>query len=110
LYDAGARQMEGYGAHLGYSIKTTPDGGAEIDPDELASLAIDCLDELHRQVQQAGFKIAAIASSAFWHSFCGIRADGAPTFPVLHLLDNRGAAEVARVPSAHDRTGCVPHS
>jgi gluconokinase len=102
--------MEGYGAHLAYTIKTTPDGGAEIDPEELANLAIDCLDELHRQVREAGFKIAAIASSAFWHSFCGVSADGRPTFPILHLLDTRGAGEVERVPNAHGRTGAIPHS
>lgn len=110
LYDAGARQMEGYGAHLGYSVKTTPDGGAEIDPEALTGLAIDCLDELHRQVRETGFKIAAVATSAFWHSFCGVSADGRPTFPILHLLDTRGGADAGRVPNTHARTGCVPHS
>ena len=103
--------MEGYGAHLPYHIRTTPDGGAEIDPEELApAFAIDCLDELHRQVREAGFSIAAVAGSAFWHSFCGVDADGSPRFPILHLLDTRSAAEVARVPDTHASTGCVPHS
>ena len=36
LFDSGARQMEGYGAQLPYRIHTTPDGGAEVDPDALA--------------------------------------------------------------------------
>ena len=35
LFDAGARQMEGYGAHLPYRIHTTPDGGAEVDPEHV---------------------------------------------------------------------------
>ena len=56
--------------------------------------AIDCLDELHRQIQEAGFRIAAVAGSAFWHSFCGVDAAGKPTLPILHLLDTRSAAEV----------------
>ena len=102
--------MEGYGAHLAYSLKTTPDGGAEIDPEELAGLAIDCLDETHRQVQSAGFRIAGVAFSAFWHSFCGVGGDGRATLPILHLLDTRSAAETTRVPLTHARTGCMPHA
>jgi gluconokinase len=102
--------MEGYGARVPYQLKTTPDGGAEIDPDALAELAIDCLDELHRQVHASGLTIAAVAASAFWHSFLGVGDDGRPTLPVLHLLDTRSAAEVARVPDRHSITGCVPHS
>ena len=110
LFDAGARQMEGYGAQLAYRIHTTPDGGAEVDPEALADLTIDCLDELHRQIHEAGFRVAAVAGSAFWHSFCGVDAVGKPTLPILHLLDTRSGDQVARVPNAYARTGCVPHS
>jgi gluconokinase len=110
LYDLSAHQMEGYGAHLPYRIHTTPDGGAEIDPEELAKHAIDCLDELHRQAHAAGLRIAAVAGSAFWHSFCGVDDNGKATLPILHLLDTRSAAEVPRVPDTHASTGCVPHS
>jgi gluconokinase len=88
LFDSGARRMEGYGAQL----------------------AIDCLDELHRQVHASGFRVLAVAGSAFWHGICGINAAGQPTFPILHLLDTRSGDQVARVPNAHVRTGCVPHS
>jgi gluconokinase len=110
LFDSGARRMEGYGAQVPYRIHTTPDGGAEVDPEALAQLTIDCLDELHRQAQAAGFRIAAVAGSAFWHSFCGVDAQGRPTLPILHLLDTRSGDQVAHVPNAHERTGCVPHS
>ena len=74
------------------------------------SLTIDCLDELHRQIETAGFRIAALAGSAFWHSFCGVDANGKPTLPILHLLDTRSGDQVSKVPDAHERTGCVPHS
>jgi len=110
LFDSSAHQVEGYGARLPVHIETTPDGGVEIDPLKLADLTIDCLDELHRQVHDAGLKIAGIGGSAFWHSFLGVDEDGRPTLPILHLLDTRSAAEVAHVPDAHSRTGCVPHS
>lgn len=110
IFDAGARPMEGYSAQLPYSIKTTPDGGAEIDAEELAGLALDCLDEIHRLAESAGFRIAAVASSAFWHSFCGVGENGKPTLPILHLLDTRSASEVSRVPDTHASTGCPAHS
>ena len=110
LFDAGARQMEGYGAQLPYRIHTTPDGGAEIDPQALADLTIDCLGELYRQIHESGIRVSAVAGSAFWHSFCGVDATGHPTFPILHLLDTRSGEQVPRVPDAHERTGCVPHS
>jgi gluconokinase len=102
--------MEGYGAQVPYRIHTTPEGGAEVDPEALAQLTIDCLDELHRQTEAAGFRVAAVAGSAFWHSFCGVDAAGRPTLPILHLLDTRSGDQVARVPDRHARTGCVPHS
>jgi gluconokinase len=108
--------MEGYGAHLPYRIQATPDGGAEIDPEALAQHVIDCLDELHRQVEvqrqsaDSRFRIAAVAGSAFWHSFLGVGDDGKPTLPILHLLDTRSAEEVHRVPDTHSSTGCVSHS
>jgi gluconokinase len=102
--------MEGYGARLPYSMKTTPDGGVEIDADVLADLALDCLDEVHRQAQASEMKIAAVGGSAFWHSFLGVGENGRPTLPIMHLLDTRSAAEVADVPDAHERTGCVRHT
>ena len=110
LFDSEARQMEGYGARVPYRVETTPDGGAEVNPQELAELTIDCLDELHRQVHADGMRVAAVCGSAFWHSFLGVGEDGRPTLPILHLLDTRSGADAARVPDAHARTGCVPHS
>ena len=109
LFDTEARQVEGYSAQRTYQVETTPDGGAEMNPDKLAQLTIDCLDELHRPVNAAGLRIAAISGSAFWHSFLGVDEAGKPTLPFLHLLDTRAASEVARVPEAHARTGCVAH-
>jgi gluconokinase len=110
IFDPGARAMEGYSAQLPLEIHTTSDGGAEISPVALADLAIDCLDEIHRQAKQAGFKIAAITSSVFWHSLCGLDSNGVPTTPLYLLFDTRCAEEVKHVPDAHARTGCVPHS
>jgi gluconokinase len=110
VFDSGGRPLEGFSAQLPYEIRTTPDGGAEIDPEALANLVMDCLDETHRQVKNAGFKIAAVTSSVFWHSVCGLDSNDVPTTPLFHLLDTRCAEDVRRVPDRHARTGCVPHS
>jgi gluconokinase len=110
LFDREARPMEGFGAQIEYRIHTTPDGGAEVDPKELAELAIDCLDEAHRQVHAAGHKVAAVGGCAFWHSFLGVDAKGTPTLPILHLLDTRSEPYAKRLPDAQARTGCMPHS
>jgi gluconokinase len=110
LFDREARQVEGYGARVPYQVTTSAGGGAEIDGARLAGLTIDCLDELHRQIHSDGLRIAAVAGSAFWHSFLGVGDDGRPTVPILHLLDTRSVEEVARVPNRHAVTGCVPHS
>ncbi len=110
VFDLGGRPMEGYTAQLPYEIRTSKDGGAEIDPERLAELVMDCLDEIHRQVEAHGMKVIAVASSVFWHSLCGLDASGAATTPLFHLLDTRCAPDVARVPDAHSATGCVAHS
>ena len=83
LFDSGAHQMEGYGARLPVT--------AEPQPTELALLQIDCLDELHRQVQEAGFRVGAVAGCEEsgigdadrppWPAF-----DGAAWFPALPEL------------------------
>ena len=110
LFDRDARQMEGFGAQLPYRVRTTPDGGAEVDPNELADLSLDCLDEMHRQVLANGLEVSAIGGSAFWHSFLGVDRTGKPTFPILHLLDTRAEPYAHRVPNTHARTGCLPHA
>jgi len=110
LFDSNARQMEGYGARLPYRMQTTPDGGIEINPEKLAELAIDCLDELHRQVHADGLKIAAIGGSAFWHSFLGVDQNGAPRYRSYIFWIRAAPPKSPSLPDAHARTGCVRHT
>ena len=72
LFDSGARRVEGFAAQL----------------PKRADAAADCLDEMHRLVEAAGFRIAAVVGRAesevtaedrkFWPSF-----EGAVWFPAL---------------------------
>jgi gluconokinase len=110
LFDAGGRRMEGYGAQLAYHVRTAPDGAAAADPDVLVRMAVDCLDEVHRQTHEAGLRIAAVAGSAFWHGLMGTDAAGRPTIPLIHLFDTRSDPFVERVPDVWGRTGCPRHA
>jgi gluconokinase len=116
LFDGFCRQMGGFGAQLAYRITTTQDGGAEVDADELAELSNECLSTLHGQIAEAGLEPAAVAFSAFWHSFLGVDANGRPTTPIIHLLDTRSAGAVEKLRSqvderaVHQRTGCMLHT
>src|SRR5665213_1296211 len=67
LFDFEARRVEGYAAQL----------------PRRADAAADCLDEMHRLVQAAGFRVAAVVGRAesevtaedrqFWPAFEGVR-------------------------------------
>ncbi len=110
LFDGNGQRMEGYTAQVPYQIRTTPDGGAEIDPEALAQITVDCLDEAHRLAREAGLAVAAVGISCFWHGLMGVGEGGAPTVPILHLLDTRSDSEVPRVPARQAATGCAPHA
>ena len=115
LYDANARQVEGFGSQLTYEANTTADGGVEIDADKLLALAVHSLSDIHGQMQSAGRRPSAFAFSSFWHNLLGVDAGGLAATPILHPFDTRslGAARklAERIDGAaqHSRTGCVLH-
>ncbi len=116
LFDHSGQAQKGFGAQLTYEIRTTPDGGVEIDPDMLFGLCADALSKVHRQLRRAGRPVAAIAFDTFWHSFLGIDKTGEPTTPIVHLFDTRSAAEATELArkidpkKVHARTGCTIHT
>ncbi len=116
LFDAEGRQKPRLGEHITYQISTTPDGGVEVDPEALFDICIKCLSSIHDQIQTAKLKPFAVGFSAFWHSFLGVDAAGAPATQLIHLFDTRSAPqaeELARTldPKAvHARTGCRLHT
>ncbi len=116
LYDAAGNQKAEFGEHLSYELTKTSDGGVEADADDLLRLTIVCLDSLHGQLQRAGLHPAAVAASAFWHSFLGVDADGRAATPLLHLFDTRASREASELAArldplaVHRRTGCRLHT
>lgn len=106
LYDAAGRRV-GPEVRRAYSPRTTPDGGSELNADELALHVESCLDEVHGG--------DAVAICTFWHSLVGVGPDGAATTPILTWADTRSAPAAAEIgrkldgPSVHARTGCMIH-
>jgi gluconokinase len=116
LFDAAGRELEGFGAQIGYQPATTADGGVEVDADELSALAAQSLSTIHGQMRAAGLQAAAVACDTFWHNVLGVGADGRPTTPVLHPFDTRSEAAARELAGRignreqHARTGCVLHA
>jgi gluconokinase len=115
LFDGRARRVEGFGKQIPYQVRTTPDGGVEVDADELAGLVAESIAEMHRQLSAANLQPRAVASCTFWHNVLGVDVDGSPVTPVIHLFDTRSADACRRLAEKidgreqHARTGCVLH-
>ncbi|MGH9396618.1 MAG: FGGY family carbohydrate kinase, partial [Terriglobia bacterium] len=116
LFDGRAREVEGLGTQLTYEVSTTPDGGMEVDANQLADLAVGALTTLHGQMQARRLRASAVACCTFWHNVLGVGSYDRPVTPVLHPFDTRaaGAAEelARRIDgrAQHARTGCVLHA
>jgi gluconokinase len=115
LFGFDGRQIENFGSQVAYHALTTPDGGWEIDPAELAAIATRAITAICEQMRAKGIKPAAVAVDTFWHSLVGIGADGNPTTPMLHPFDTRSADAAKHLAqrvdnhAQHQRTGCVIH-
>lgn len=116
LFDGHGVHQPGVGAQIAYRIETTADGGVEVDPTELARLAIECLTAIHGQMSERGLRPAAVAFCTFWHCFLGVSGEGQPTTSIIHLFDTRSREQVRRLAelvdarASHARTGCVLHT
>lgn len=114
LVDAQGRRLAGSLVQTRYQLQTTPDGGAVLPPVELGEIVDDLIDKALAAGGGTG-KIAAIASSTFWHSLLGIDEAGTPVSPLYTWADTRATPMVARLrerldaEAYHRRTGCILH-
>lgn len=115
LFDEHGHEVEGFGKQIPYRVIATPDGGVEVNAEELAGLAIESLSEIHRECRSAGRRPHAFAFCTFWHNVLGVGPDGHPSTPIIHLFDTRSAKAAAALAEKignreqHSRTGCVLH-
>ena len=101
---------------LPYEPTTTPDGGVEIEADRLLGLTAEALDGLLVTLGPRVSRVAAIATSTFWHTVLGLGPDDRPSTPVYSWADTRSVDAVeelrARVDEKayHARVGCRLHT
>jgi len=116
LYDALGRAVEGAESRTVYQMRATPDGGVEMDPDELFEITCRNVDELLRQAGELGRQICGVGGCTFWHSMLGVGEDGKAATPIYNWSDTRSAPDAAALAErlgvewVHSRTGAVPHT
>ena len=116
LYDARGAMIDGIEARTTYQMQTTPDGGVEMDADELCEIIAANIDELLDQAGAAAAQIAGVAMCTFWHSVLGVDESGRAVTPIYNWNDTRDADDVETLSRMtdpawlHARTGCRPHA
>jgi gluconokinase len=116
LYDRMGRYVNGTEVQLPYIFKATSGDGAEMDADWLVDIIARAVDGTLSLAKDKANRIAAVATTTFWHSVLGIDREGRPTTPILTWADRRAADDAAELrgrldeAAVHGRTGCVLHS
>ncbi len=115
LWDTRGREIDKVHAQVQYQMRTTHDGGMEIEPEELLKHVGECIDDGLSQAKDHAGAIQAVGISTFWHAVMGADASGKPVTPIYNWADDRSAAVARRLrseldaESIHSRTGCVVH-
>ncbi len=115
LYDESGREALNAEAHLARSLRTTADGGAELDAQEAVAQVASTIDALFSQVALKEARIELVAVSCFWHSLVGVDREGRPLTPVFGWADVRAGAWAKDLKrqfdegETHARTGCRFH-
>ena len=117
LFDERAVRMRGTEARAEYSIRYTPDGGAELSPTQLYRAALRCVRETLRNRRNSavlrGVPVVAISGCGFWHSLLGLDRAGEPVTPIYTWADTRSTPDAAQLRAELSereiqlRTGCM---
>jgi len=120
IYDMLGRLVEGIESRIEYQMATTPEGGVEMDPDELVDIlgrVIDgLLDQASTLIPDFGTAVCGVGCCTFWHSLLGLDLHGRAVTPLYNWSDTRSAAEASSLAARlgrewlHTRTGAVPHA
>jgi gluconokinase len=116
LFDHSGVQIPKTLVKIERKLKTTLDGGSEIDADTAFRQFVKAVDEILSKTEAQKGTITHVASCTFWHSLMGVDGMGKPTTPVLGWADNRSREHVATLRKrldereTHQRTGARFHS
>jgi gluconokinase len=116
LFDRFARAVPGLAARVDTDVRTTVDGGVEVEPDVLLAGIMSCVDELLERAGSATRRIIAVGSASLVGNVLGVAEDGAVLTPLYTWADTRSTAVAAELrqeldeTAVHDRTGCLLRS
>ena len=119
LFDGAARPIPGAVAQVANQLRTTHDGGAEFDADQLFEAVVDAIDQLLDRSNLDNQRIAAVAMDTFVGNVLGVNHAFEPQTPVFTYADTRNAADARALrdelgtdglAASHDRTGCMLHT
>lgn len=115
LFDCEGRRVPDFGESIHYHVRTTPEGGAELDADALVEQTVTCLERTVSRCQPLAQAIAGVGVTTFWHSLLGVDKEGRAVTPVYMWSDLRAMEEAKELRHnlketvIHQRTGCVLH-
>lgn len=113
LFDAQARDVEGFTARRSYHADTDDNGKSTFDPRAMFDAFCSVLDELTARID---FEIAGVAASSLASNVLGLDANDAPLTAAFLYSDTQNARAVEQLRSARDwtdvyaRTGCPLHT
>ncbi len=120
IYDSVGRLLNGIEARIEYRMNVTPDGGVEIDADELIEMLCRVVDDIVAKasgtLSELGTAFCGVACCTFWHSLIGVGANGHAVTPLYNWSDTRSASDAATLAKRlgsewlHARTGAVSHA
>lgn len=108
LFNESARTVNGTLTRRPVHLRTSRDGMAEVDPNELVREVRKCLRESGKM---GSFR--AVGVSCFWHSLMGTDEAGNPLTPIFTWADSRCRTDAAQLRadhpeySVHSLTGCM---
>jgi len=115
LFDSLGRAVQGTETRLAHTIRSTPDGGAEADPDVLLGRVWQVLDGTLARAGDLGKHIVGVGSCSLVTNILGVDDAGQAVTPMTTYADTRSAPEVERLRQlfdereVHQRTGCRFH-
>lgn len=116
LYDLETRPLPNAQARARYTLQTTPDGGAFLDPDEVLRQTVACIDRVLERAGGEASRIVAVGSCTLVANVLGLDDRGRAITPLYTWADTRGLDAVAWLrgqideAALHQRTGCLIHT
>jgi gluconokinase len=116
LYDLETRPLPSAKGRGRYTLQTTPDGGAFLEPEEVLQQTMICIDRVLERAGNEASRIVAVGACTLVANVLGIDESGRAVSPLYTWADTRGLEVVdwlrKQVDEAalHQRTGCLIHT